>query len=154
MLAFLECRQAAYVAARHTLLLALQTIVEADCIIRGDLANVKVGRFTLIGEGTVIRPAAKLVQDKGEVVFLPLTIDEHVTIGKRCLINATVIGKFVDIGNNCVIVSAPKCQAHFHSTPGHTAISCTLRPATSDTSGLIVLILLFTGTTVCPQRLL
>jgi dynactin-5 len=96
--------------------------VEADCIIRGDLANVKVGRFSLIGKGTVIRPAAKLVQDKGEVAFLPLTIDEHVTIGKNCLINATVIGKFVQIGDNCVIV---RLRLHSPCKGWHTAMPCT-----------------------------
>jgi len=87
----------------QNIILQGKTIVEADCIIRGDLANVKVGRFTLIGQGTVIRPAAKLVEDKGEVAFLPLTVDEHVTIGKNCLISATIIGKFVEIGDNCII---------------------------------------------------
>jgi carbonic anhydrase/acetyltransferase-like protein (isoleucine patch superfamily) len=37
----------------------LQTIIKPGAIIRGDLANVNIGRFSLIGENAVIRPSYK-----------------------------------------------------------------------------------------------
>jgi len=87
----------------QNIILQGKTIVEAGCIIRGDLANVKVGKFTRIGEGTVIRPGARVVPGKGEVMWNHITIEEHVIIGKNCIISASTIGKFVEIGDNCVI---------------------------------------------------
>lgn len=40
-------------------LVALQTIVMNDCIIRGDLANVRVGRHCVVKSRSVIRPPFK-----------------------------------------------------------------------------------------------
>lgn len=37
----------------------LQTIVMNDCIIRGDLANVRVGRHCVVKSRSVIRPPFK-----------------------------------------------------------------------------------------------
>ena len=37
----------------------LQTIVMSDCVIRGDLANVRVGRHCVISRRAVIRPPFK-----------------------------------------------------------------------------------------------
>lgn len=36
-----------------------KVIVQSDAIIRGDLANVKTGRFCIISKGSVIRPPFK-----------------------------------------------------------------------------------------------
>ena len=38
---------------------ALQTIIQSDCIIRGDLANVRIGRQCVISKRSVIRPPFK-----------------------------------------------------------------------------------------------
>ncbi|TSK87472.1 Dynactin subunit 5 [Bagarius yarrelli] len=79
-----------------------KTIVMNDCIIRGDLANVRVGRHCVIKSRSVIRPPFKKFS-KG-VAFFPLHIGDHVFIEEDCVVNAAQIGSYVHIGKNCVIV--------------------------------------------------
>ncbi|KAG7504127.1 dynactin subunit 5 [Solea senegalensis] len=72
-----------------------------DCIIRGDLANVRVGRHCVVKSRSVIRPPFKKFS-KG-VAFFPLHIGDHVFIEEDCVVNAAQIGSYVHIGKNCVI---------------------------------------------------
>ncbi|KAA8584892.1 hypothetical protein FQN60_003586 [Etheostoma spectabile] len=58
-----------------------KTIVMNDCIIRGDLANVRVGRHCVVKSRSVIRPPFKKFS-KG-VAFFPLHIGDH---GRRCVL--------------------------------------------------------------------
>ena len=78
-----------------------KTIVMADCIVRGDLAAVKIGKNCVIGEKCVIRPPFKKFA-KG-VAFFPMQIGDHVFIEDESVINAASIGSFVHIGKNSVI---------------------------------------------------
>ncbi|KAI8742000.1 dynactin subunit 5 [Biomphalaria glabrata] len=78
-----------------------KTIVMTGCVIRGDLANVRIGRHCVIGQNAVIRPAFKKFS-KG-VAFFPLSIGDHVLIEEDSVINAAQVGSFVHIGKNCVI---------------------------------------------------
>ncbi|XP_010793271.1 dynactin subunit 5 [Notothenia coriiceps] len=80
-----------------------KTIVMNDCIIRGDLANVRVGRHCVVKSRSVIRPPFKKFS-KG-VAFFPLHIGDHVFIEEDCVVNAAQIGSYVHIGKNCVIVT-------------------------------------------------
>ncbi|KAL2299138.1 hypothetical protein Nmel_014756 [Mimus melanotis] len=86
---------------RVCLCVLLQTIVMNDCIIRGDLANVRVGRHCVVKSRSVIRPPFKKFS-KG-VAFFPLHIGDHVFIEEDCVVNAAQIGSYVHIGKNCVI---------------------------------------------------
>jgi len=81
--------------------LAGKTIISSDSIIRGDLANVIIGRFSVVGEGAVIRPSYK--RFKGGIAYFPLTIGDHVVIGESSVISAASIGSYVYIGKNCII---------------------------------------------------
>nr|VZI48949.1 unnamed protein product [Spirometra erinaceieuropaei] len=78
-----------------------KTIIMSDCIIRGDLANIRIGRRCVISESAVVRPAFKKFS-KG-VAFFPLHIGDHVFIGEDSIINAAQIGSYVHIGKNCVV---------------------------------------------------
>lgn len=78
-----------------------KTIVQDDCIIRGDLANVRVGRNCVIKSRSVIRPPFKKFS-KG-VAFFPSVIGDHVFIEEDSVVNSAQIGSFVHIGKNCVI---------------------------------------------------
>uniref|UniRef100_A0A4W5JV42 Dynactin subunit 5 n=1 Tax=Hucho hucho TaxID=62062 RepID=A0A4W5JV42_9TELE len=92
-----------------------------DCIIRGDLANVRVGRHCVVKSRSVIRPPFKKFS-KG-VAFFPLHIGDHVFIEEDCVVNAAQIGSYVHIGKNCVIVSGSRTHAHTHTqsyTHSHT----------------------------------
>eukprot|EP01132_Coremiostelium_polycephalum_P008473 gene8473-10406_t len=78
-----------------------KTIIKPGVIIRGDLANVNIGRLTTISENTVIRPSYK--KFKGAIAYFPLNIGDHVVIEKDCVISAATIGSYVHIGQNCII---------------------------------------------------
>uniref|UniRef100_A0A1B6DP10 Dynactin subunit 5 n=1 Tax=Clastoptera arizonana TaxID=38151 RepID=A0A1B6DP10_9HEMI len=78
-----------------------KVIVQSDAIIRGDLANVRTGRYCIISKNSVIRPPFKKFS-KG-VAFFPLHMGDHVFVGENSVVNAAVIGAYVHIGNNVVI---------------------------------------------------
>lgn len=78
-----------------------KTIIQSDCIVRGDLANVRIGRHCVISKRTVVRPPFKKFS-KG-VAFFPLHIGDHVFIDEDSVVNAAQIGSYVFIGKNCVI---------------------------------------------------
>lgn len=95
--------------------------MQAEAIIRGDLAHVRTGRYCIISKEAVIRPPYKKFS-KGSVflhcycfkvvicyfysvAFFPLTMGEHVYIGEKSIVNAAIVGSHVYIGKNCVIVS-------------------------------------------------
>lgn len=78
-----------------------KTIIQTEAIIRGDLANVRIGRHCVIGQRSVIRPPFKKFS-KG-VAFFPLQIGDHVFIDEDSVVNAASIGSYVYIGKNCVI---------------------------------------------------
>lgn len=78
-----------------------KTIIMAECIVRGDLANVRIGRHCVISQRSVIRPPFKRFSKGG--AFFPLHIGNHVFIEEDSIINAAQIGSYVYIGKNCVI---------------------------------------------------
>ncbi|KAH9417406.1 dynactin 5, p25 subunit [Dermatophagoides pteronyssinus] len=94
------CRKSVLCGPQSIMILG-KTIVQEGCIIRGDLASVRVGRYCVISKNAVIRPPFKKFT-KG-VAFNPMTIGEHVYIGEDTIVNAAEIGSYVYIGNNCVI---------------------------------------------------
>ena len=78
-----------------------KNIVQSEAIIRGDLANVRVGRHCVISSKSVIRPPFKKFS-KG-VAFFPLQIGDHVFIGEGAVVNAANVNSYVYIGKNVVI---------------------------------------------------
>lgn len=46
------------------------------------------------------------------VAFFPLTIGDHVFVGERSIVNASVVGSYVYIGKNVVIVKKQKYNLH------------------------------------------
>ncbi|KAG0422771.1 hypothetical protein HPB47_001434 [Ixodes persulcatus] len=85
----------------HNIVLNGKTIIQSKSIIRGDLANVRIGRHCVISSSSVIRPPFKKFS-KG-VAFFPLQIGDHVFIDEGSVVNAAHVGSFVFIGKNCVI---------------------------------------------------
>lgn len=55
-----------------------QSILMKDCVIRGDLANVRIGKFCIIQSGTIIRPPYKHFS-KG-LTFFPVHVGDYVMI--------------------------------------------------------------------------
>src|SRR5688572_2513320 len=73
------CRKSVLCGSQNIMLMG-RTIIQSDCIIRGDLASVKIGRYCVISSKTVIRPPFKKFS-KG-VAFLPMSVGDHVFIGE------------------------------------------------------------------------
>lgn len=78
-----------------------KSVVKPGVILRGDLQLLKIGKFVIIGEGSVLRPSYK--KYKGNIAFFPMSIGDYVTIGARSIVSAAQIGACVDIGEDCVI---------------------------------------------------
>jgi len=93
--------RASVLCGSQNIILNGKNIVQSEAIIRGDLANVRVGRHCVISSRAVIRPPFKKFS-KG-VAFFPLQIGDHVFIGEGSVINAAVVNSYVYIGKNCVI---------------------------------------------------
>jgi dynactin-5 len=113
------CRQTVLCGSQNIILQG-KVIVQSEAIIRGDLANVRTGRYCIISKEAVIRPPYKkfskgywTIQEKKtcnnefnfSVAFFPLTMGDHVFVGERSVVSAAVVGSYVYIGKNCVIVS-------------------------------------------------
>jgi dynactin-5 len=77
-------------------------IIEKGCILHGDLAPVKLNRYVIIDENSILRPPLVACEK-----YAPLTIGKYVYIGKNCLIESAVIGQGVSIGNECKL--SPRC---------------------------------------------
>ncbi|PAV90254.1 hypothetical protein WR25_18246 [Diploscapter pachys] len=76
-------------------------IIHKEVAMRGDMANIRCGRFCIIGSRTTIRPGNKKFS-KG-VTLMPVHIGDHVYIEENCVIAAAQIGSYVHIRKNCVI---------------------------------------------------
>lgn len=63
-----------------------------------------MGRYCLIGEGSVLRPPGKIY--KGAFTFYPVRILDYVHIGPDCIVEAASIGSGIEIGARSIIVSA------------------------------------------------
>jgi len=79
-----------------------KSIIQDLCIVRGDLADIKIGKYVILGEGTILKPTHKK-KTKGALKFVPLAIGDYVSIGNNTIVNAAKIGSYVNIGKNCVI---------------------------------------------------
>ncbi|KAK4887553.1 hypothetical protein RN001_003824 [Aquatica leii] len=78
-----------------------EVIIQSDAILRGDLANVRIGRYCIVSKETVIRPPYKKFGNSG--AFFPITIGDNVYVGKGAAISAAIIGSYVYIGKDVVI---------------------------------------------------
>ena len=63
--------------------------VEPGCIIRGDLAHVRVGRYSIVRQGTILRPSLKHF-NKG-VAFVPLAMGDHCLVEENCVVSAAQV---------------------------------------------------------------
>ncbi|EFA82914.1 dynactin 25 kDa subunit [Heterostelium album PN500] len=69
-----------------------KTIIKPGVLVRGDLANVNIGRLSIVEENTVIRPSYK--KFKGSIAYFPLNIGDHVIIKEDTVISAATIGSY------------------------------------------------------------
>ena len=67
-------------------------------VIRADLAQVQIQKYTFIGQGTVLQPCS---MSNDPLKHIPLSIGSHCSIGQRCMVEAAVIGIGCSIGDDC-----------------------------------------------------
>ncbi|KAI9227757.1 MAG: dynactin subunit P25 [Piptocephalis tieghemiana] len=97
------------ISGSQNIILGGKTVIQSNCVIRGDLRRVgpghavvvAIGRYCLLGSGSVIRPPYKTY--KGSFGYYPMKIGDHVHIGEGSIVEAASIGSFVHIGRNCII---------------------------------------------------
>lgn len=70
-------------------------------MIRGDIANINIGRYSHIGSNSCVRPSFK--KFKGGIAYFPLAIGDYVAIEDNCVISAASIGSYVHIGKGSII---------------------------------------------------
>lgn len=65
--------------------------------IHGDLAVIRIGRYTTIADDSVLKPPTK---PGSTTEYVPLLVGTHTTIGSGCDIQAASIGSYCTIGEN------------------------------------------------------
>ncbi|KAI7849103.1 trimeric LpxA-like protein [Circinella umbellata] len=101
--------RASVICGSQNIILGGKTIIQTECVIRGDLRRtggghavvVAIGRYCLLSRGSIIRPPYKTY--KGMFSYYPMKIGDHVTIGEGSIVEAATIGSHVTIGKNCII---------------------------------------------------
>ncbi|KAI0095374.1 trimeric LpxA-like protein [Daldinia grandis] len=110
-------RKAILIGTQH-IMLGGKTIIQAEAMIRGDLARtgqavsgssaapgsntaVAIGRYCYLSKGCCLRPPGRIY--KGSFTFLPLRLGDHVFIGESTVIQAATVGSHVYIGQNVVV---------------------------------------------------
>ncbi|RSH87281.1 hypothetical protein EHS25_003190 [Saitozyma podzolica] len=102
----------AVVTGAQNIILGGKSVIQTGAILRGDLQRaqaghhvvISMGRYCLVGEGTVIRPPGKMY--KGAFTFYPVKISDFVHIGPNCIVEAAQIGGGVEIGEGSIIFSS------------------------------------------------
>lgn len=77
-------------------------VVGRECIIRGDLASVKLDKYSFIGDKCVVKPPFSTLNSSA-IKYIPVTIGAYTIIGENCVIESAIIGLGCRIGNNCVL---------------------------------------------------
>jgi len=91
----------AIIFGSQNIVLQGHVIVEKKCLIRGDLANIRIDVHSIIHQNVVIRPPLKYFT-KGVAIF-PLVIGSHTIIHENSIINSIQIGSYVEIGKNVIL---------------------------------------------------
>ncbi|KAL9129413.1 MAG: hypothetical protein Q9217_002118, partial [Psora testacea] len=63
--------------------------------------SVNIGRYSFVSTGAVLKPPSRM--HKGQVVYHPLKIGDHVFVGERSVVEAASIGDHVHIGPRAVV---------------------------------------------------
>ncbi|KAJ3290338.1 hypothetical protein HDU79_003362 [Rhizoclosmatium sp. JEL0117] len=93
----------------QNIILGGKTIIQTECMVRGDLRRtgtghavvIAVGRFCLLAQRSLIRPPSKVY--KTVFSYYPMKIGDFVHVGEGSIVEAAQIGSHVRIGKNCVI---------------------------------------------------
>eukprot|EP00980_Cylindrotheca_fusiformis_P016940 scaffold5157_cov100-Cylindrotheca_fusiformis.AAC.12 len=74
-----------------------RSIIHDEVHVRGDLGIVRIGRYCVLGRGSLVEPPAHPLKKSKSV---PLVIGSHTHVGSDCEIRAAAVGSMVWIGDN------------------------------------------------------
>lgn len=83
------------------IIIAAKSVVRENTILRGDLAEIYVGRYCIISNGVVMRPPGRKFA-KG-FAHVKQTIGDSVFIGPDTIMSASNVSNNVYIGKQCII---------------------------------------------------
>jgi len=93
--------RAASIHGMNNIVMGGHSHVHDGCSIRGDVARITLGRNCILGKNAAIKPPQK--RFRKEMLYIPVEIGHHVTIGENSVVEAAQIGSYVKIGKNCVL---------------------------------------------------
>ncbi|KAI8622618.1 dynactin subunit p25 [Chytriomyces sp. MP71] len=93
----------------QNIILGGKTIIQTECMVRGDLRRqgtghavvIAVGKYCLLAQRSIIRPPSKVY--KNVFSYYPMKMGDYVHIGENSIVEAASIGSHVQIGKNCVV---------------------------------------------------
>ncbi|CAJ0576165.1 unnamed protein product, partial [Mesorhabditis spiculigera] len=131
-------------------------ILQKDCVFRGDIAPIRIGKYVIIGEGSVIRPGSKVLQ--AAAAFVPVQILDHVFIEKDCVIMAAQIGMYCHIGADSIIGRNTCLKECCEVKPGSVVLPDSVFPPFSLIAGnpvllyfVLVILFIFAGWLLRPR---
>eukprot|EP00667_Euglena_gracilis_P018542 EG_transcript_19695 len=82
-----------------------KTIIKPSATLRGDLAQIAVGKYCVVENNAVIRPYGKKVKAglSPGFQFFPIQLGDYVYIGEGCIVEAASVGNAVFIGRNSIV---------------------------------------------------
>nr|WAW84818.1 dynactin 5 [Halisarca dujardinii] len=83
------------------IVLSGKSIIQPKSILRGDLAQIHIGRNCIISTGVVISPPFRKLSSGS--AFFPVQIGDNIFVGENTVICAASIGSYIYIGKNCVL---------------------------------------------------
>eukprot|EP00299_Pterocystis_sp_00344_P007274 c2279_g1_i1.p1 GENE.c2279_g1_i1~~c2279_g1_i1.p1 ORF type:complete len:184 (+),score=29.02 c2279_g1_i1:42-593(+) len=91
-----------FLSGSRNIRLGGKCFLDDGVVVRADLGDLKVGRYSIFLSGVVLRPS-KDVKDSHFMYHSQSKIGDHVIIESNSILQSCNIGSFVHIGKNCVI---------------------------------------------------
>ncbi|CEQ40741.1 SPOSA6832_02372 [Sporobolomyces salmonicolor] len=139
--------RASTITGSQNIVLGGKSILQPGCIIRGDLRRsgatsagggggtvvVAMGKYCVVGEGTVLRPCYKTY--KGVFSYYPMKIGDYVSIGPGSVVEAASIGTGVEIGKGCIVGPLAILKDYSRIADGAVVGAGTIVPSLTEWSG-------------------
>ena len=94
--------RAALVEGAAHVSMAGDSVVRAGAVVRGDLARVKVCRYSDVGAGAVLKPPGR-VGDPPALAYVPQVLGSHVHVGAGAVVEAAALGAGARVGPRAVV---------------------------------------------------